>query len=79
MSLVIERDVDGDSQQSSFQNATLQNGPPGYEFSIAVSLDVPRSVHDQDTLEAFIKDTLGFVALHPYVTIHVQMGPEEGG
>ena len=80
MSIDIERDICGDEQQSSFQNATLQSGPPGYEFSIAVHLDVPLiGVYDQGTLEAFIRRTFADLERDPRVSISVQMGREGGG
>ena len=80
MSIDIERDICGDEQQSSFQNATLQSGPPGYEFSVAVHLDVPLiGCYDQDTLEQFIKRTFAPIAHDPRVSIHVQMGREGAG
>lgn len=80
MSIDIERDIDGNEQQSSFQNATQQSGPPGYEFSIAVHLDVPLiGVYDQDTLAQFIERTFEPISDDPRVSIHVQMGREGSG
>ena len=80
MSIEIERDIDGDAQESSFMNATLQSGPPGYEFSIAVHLDVPMiGVYDQDTLAQFIKQTFAPISDDPRVSVHVQMGREGDG
>jgi hypothetical protein len=80
MSIEFERDIDGDSQQNSFQNATLQSGPPGYEFSVAVTLDVPFiGVYDQETLEQFIRRTFEPIVQDARVHIHVQMGREGNG
>ena len=80
MSIEIERDICGDAQESSFTNATLQSGPPGYEFSIAVHLDVPIiGVYDQDTLANFIKHTFDPIVDNPRVQISVQMGREGAG
>lgn len=80
MSIDVERNIPGDEQESEFTNATLQSGPPGYEFSIAVHVDVPMiGVYDQETLERFLRKTFEAVADDPRVSISVQMGLEGSG
>jgi hypothetical protein len=80
MSIHIDRGIPGDEQQESFQNATLQSGPPGYEFSIAVNFDVPMiGVYDQDTLENWLRKTLEPITDDPRVHVTIQMGPEGDG
>lgn len=75
MTLNIERDISGGDQQDSFQNATLQDGPPGFEFSIAVHVDIPMiGVYDQETLAHFLERTFAPVSNDPRVEINVQMG-----
>lgn len=78
MSMEIRTDIPGDEQESGFMNATLQQGPPGYEFSIAVYIDVPPEVNDQATLSDFLWRLLGPLSTEPHVRIEVEMGVEDG-
>ena len=79
MSIEIERDIDGDAQMASFQNATLQSGPPGYEFSVAVHVAFPATVRTQDDLEAWLRRVFSQIDHDPYVSVTVQMGREGDG
>lgn len=80
MSIEVERDICGDDQESSFMNATLQSGPPGFEFSIAMVVDVPLiGVYDQDTLDTYLRDVFHTIAGNPRVHICIQMGKEGDG
>jgi hypothetical protein len=79
MSISITQDIPGEEQETSFMNATLQEGPPGFDFSVALHLDVPLiGVYDQESLASWITHKLAPISHDSRVHIEVQMGPARG-
>jgi len=74
--LKITLGVPGDAQESSFMNATLQwtANDPELAFSIAVHLEVPADVVNEDRLATYLGNIFGdIVHTHPEVHVEIQI------
>lgn len=87
--LQITMGICGDAQESSFGNATLQSTQGPYkadlgqkylEFSIAVHVDVPKTVQGEDELARYLGGIFGdIVHRHPGLSVEIQIGPPGDG
>jgi hypothetical protein len=77
--LTITLGITGSAQEGSFTNATLQHpeNEPNLAFSIAVHVDVPADVTDEDALAEYLDGIFGDVVHeHPELHVEIQLGPE---
>lgn len=80
--LQITLGVPGDAQESSFMNATLQSteNEPNLEFSIAVHVEVPAAIKDEEALADYLGSIFGQIRHdHPELHVEIQLGPEGRG
>ena len=78
--LKITLGLTADDQESNFMNATLQYtaNDPELAFSIAVHIEVPVDVVDEDRLATYLGDIFDdIVHKHPEVHVEIQVGPME--
>lgn len=80
--LQITLGVPGNDQEGSFMNATLQSteNEPNLEFSVAVHVEVPGEIQDEEALAEYLGGIFGQIRHdHPELHIEIQLGPEGDG
>ena len=80
--LEITLGIPGNDQEGSFMNATLQDtgNDPNLEFSIAVHVEIPAEIKDEESLAEYLGGIFQHVvALHPMLHVEMQIGPAGDG
>lgn len=77
--VVVDNDVDEDSQESSFMNATLQDASDTVAFSVATTVEVPHDVASlgEQEITGYLSEILSTASTRvPVVQFHIQVGPK---